>query len=91
MAARTRRIQVRVERIAAGANRRRQSEAAETAGPDESWAARIRRLLLEEPPAPRIIVAEELAYHVVADDVPAAVVTEIKPTLIVIRVRRSSS
>jgi penicillin-binding protein 2 len=75
LAARTRRIQIRVERIAAGANRRRQ---AETAGTDESWAARIRRLLLEDPPAPRITVAEELSYHVVANDVPAAVVSEIK-------------
>ena len=78
LAARTRRIQVRAEHIAAAANRRRQSETTETAGPDESWAVRIRRLLLEDPPPPRIIVAEELAYHVVADDVPAAVVTEIQ-------------
>ena len=91
LAARTRRIQARVERIAAGANRRRQSEAAEIAGPDESWAARIRRLLLEEPPPPRIIVAEELAYHVVTDDAPAVVVTELKAHPIVIRARRSSS
>ena len=77
-AARTRRIQLRVERIAAGANRRRQAEMAEPAGTDESWAARIRRLLLEKPPAPRIIVAEELACHVVTDDVPAPVADEIK-------------
>jgi penicillin-binding protein 2 len=77
-AARTRRIQLRVERIAAGANRRRQAEMAEPAGTDESLAARIRRLLLEEPPAPRIIVAEELACHVVTDDVPATVADEIK-------------
>ncbi len=78
LAARTRRIQVRVERIAAGANRRRQAETAETAGTDDSWAVRVRRLLLEEPPAPPVTVAEELAYHAVADDVPAAVVSEIK-------------
>jgi penicillin-binding protein 2 len=77
LAARTRRIQVRVERIAAGANRRRQSETAEMAASDESWAVRIRRLLLEDPPAPRVTVAEELTYHVVADDVPVAVVSEI--------------
>jgi penicillin-binding protein 2 len=81
LAARTRRIQVRVERIAASANRRRRSETAETAGADESWAVHIRRLLLEDPPAPRITVAEELAYHVVANDVPTAVVGEINAHL----------
>ena len=77
LAARVGRIQAGVERLAAAANRRRQSEAAETAALDESWAARLRRLLLEDPPPPRITVAEELAYHVVAEDVPAAVATEI--------------
>ncbi len=78
LATRARRIQLRVEHIAAGANRRRQSETDEIAAMDESWAVRIRRLLLEEPPPRRITVAEELACHVVADDVPAAVLTEIK-------------
>ena len=81
-AARARRIQARVERIAADANRRRQSEAAEAASGDESWAVRIRRLLLEDPPRPRITVAEESAHHVVADDVPAAsLVTGTKATV----------
>jgi penicillin-binding protein 2 len=75
LAARIRRIQARVERLTAAANRRR-SEAADAAAPDESWAVRLRRLLLEDPPPPRITVTEELAYHVVAEDVPAAVVAE---------------
>jgi penicillin-binding protein 2 len=76
-AARTRQIQARVERIAESANRRSQSVAAETDDADDSWALRMRRLLLEEPPTPRIVVAEELAHHVVADDVPQGVVAEI--------------
>ena len=76
-AARTRQIQARVERIAAGANRRRQSMAASADDAEEGWAERIRRLLLEDPPPPPVTVAEELAHHVVADDVTAAVVSEI--------------
>ena len=44
---------------------------------DDSWAVRIRRLLLEDPPPPQIVVAEELAPHVVVEDVPPAVVSEI--------------
>ena len=76
-AARTRQIQARVERIAAGANRRRQSATPEPDDADDCWAVRIRRLLLEDPPPPPVTVAEELAHHVVADDVPAAVVSEI--------------
>ena len=76
-AARTQTIQARVERIAAGANRRRQS-AAELGDTDPSWPARLRRLLTEDPPPEPITVAEELAYHVVVRDVPAAVVEEIR-------------
>lgn len=77
--ARARRIQARVERIAASANRRQESGATETASTDRSWAGRVRRLLLEDPPSPRIVVAEELAHHIMADDVPAAaVVAEIE-------------
>ena len=38
----------------------------------------LRLLLGRLPPPPRIIVAEELAHHVVADDVPAAVVSEMR-------------
>lgn len=76
-AARCRAIQTRVERIAESANRRNQSAAAERDEADESWAVRIRRLLLEEPPQPRIVVAEELAHHVVVDDVRPEVAAEI--------------
>ena len=77
-AAQTRQIQARVQRIAAGANRRRQSAAAHADDAEDGWAERIRRLLLEDPPPPPVTVAEELAHHVVADDVPAAVVSEIR-------------
>jgi penicillin-binding protein 2 len=76
--ARTQRIQARVERIAAEANRRKQSTSSDEHETDGSWAVRIRRLLLETPPPPRIVVAEELAHHVVADDVSPAVLTEIR-------------
>lgn len=74
----TRRIQTKVERISADANRRRQSSPDNEAESDTSWASRIRRLLLEAPPSPRIVVAEELTHHVVADDVPPAAVAEIR-------------
>lgn len=76
-AARTRAIQVRVERIAAGANRRRQSVAKSDAA-DPSWPARLRRLLMEEPAPEPITVAEELAHHVVVRDVSAEVAAEIR-------------
>lgn len=75
---RTRRIQTRIERISADANRRRQSSPDDDMESDTSWATRIRRLLLEAPPSPRIVVAEELTHHVVADDVPPAAVAEIR-------------
>jgi penicillin-binding protein 2 len=74
-AARTRQIQDRVERIAAGANRRQQTAADDDAR--DSWAVRFRRLLLDDPPPPKITVAEELACHVVVDNVSAAVAAEI--------------
>ncbi len=77
-AARSRRIQARVQRIAETANQRRQSQAVEAARSDDSWLVRVRRLLLEEPPPPRIIVAEELDYHMMADGVPASVADEIE-------------
>ncbi len=72
--AETRQIQTRVEGIAEKVNRHRPTTEDDA---DDSWAAQIRRLLLDDPPALRIVVAEELSYHVVADDVPKAVVAEI--------------
>ena len=83
--ARTRRVQNRVERIAADA-RRRQIEAARSAPPgdDAPWADRFSAALHEifEPArdaAPEsVTVAEELADHVLAEDVPAAAVAEIR-------------
>jgi penicillin-binding protein 2 len=76
--ARTRRIQARVERIAENANRHRHSEAERPKTAAPSWAGRIQRFLMEEPPPPRVVVREERQHHVVFEDVPAAVVTEIK-------------
>jgi penicillin-binding protein 2 len=88
------RIQARVERIAEGVNRRHWADAlASEAPPDpqagapppRSLLGRIGRLLaetfqasLEDSPPPRIAVAEELDYHVMAEDVPLAVVAEIE-------------
>ncbi len=77
-AARARKIQDRVERIAESVNRRRQTKAAEPIDEDSSWADRLCRLLLDAPPSPRIIVAEELEHHVVADDLSPAAVAEIE-------------
>ncbi len=77
-AARARKIQDRVERIAESVNRRRQTKAAEPIDEDSSWADRLCRLLLDAPPSPRIIVAEELEHHVMADDLPPAAVAEIE-------------
>ena len=75
--AQTRRIQDRVERLSARANRRRQTQAAEANDTDDSWAVWFRRLLFEDPPPPRIIVAEELTHHVVVDEVSAAAASEV--------------
>jgi penicillin-binding protein 2 len=84
--ARARRVQDRVEHFAADA-RRRQIEAALAAPQprtDGSWPDRVSNALREifEPardavPA-AVTVAEELSEHVLADDVPAAAVTEIR-------------
>ncbi len=103
--ARTQRIQTRVERIAADANRRqaeraesapRQSLASDADDASGSWATWIRGLLIEDAPPPRIVVAEELSPHVVVADVPASVVEEIDThaerypgTTIVERLRRT--
>jgi penicillin-binding protein 2 len=76
-AARTRRIQARVERIAESANARRASAAVAPERADDSWGVRVRRLLLDDPPAPRIVVKEELEPQVVVEDVAPAVVSEI--------------
>ncbi len=77
-AARARKIQDRVQRIAENVNRRRQTKAAEPIDEDSSWADRLCRLLLDAPPSPRIIVAEELEHHVMADDLSPAAVAEIE-------------
>lgn len=82
------RIQARVERVAETVNRRR-SESASPRRPADSrprnllaHAGRLLRNALrqsmdERPPA-WITVAEELDYHVMAEDVPLAVVAEIE-------------
>ena len=84
--ARAGKVQNRVERIAADA-RRRQIEAARSAPPprdDASWADRFSAALHEifEPARDAVpetvTVAEELADHVLAEDVPAAAVAEIQ-------------
>jgi penicillin-binding protein 2 len=77
-AARTQKIQTRIERISERANRRRESTVPQPEKADDSWAARVRRLLLDDPPLPRIIVKEELASHVVVEDVSPAVAAEIE-------------
>ena len=64
-AARTKRIQARVQQIADDTNKRRQTEAAEPDSANDSWPTRIRRLLLDDPPPPRITVTEESDFHVV--------------------------
>jgi penicillin-binding protein 2 len=84
--ARSRRIQARVERMIAEAERRRQSASARAAPAEaagQSWLGRLGRALAdalatEEPPAARGPLAEELDYHVMADDVPAAAAAEIE-------------
>ena len=89
---RTRRIQSQVERIAHSANRRREETAgqqrreAETraASSDQPFWSRLGSQLLEalnssvDDPLPRIIVAEETNYHVMAEDVPLSVVAEVE-------------
>jgi len=83
------RIQSRVERIAAAANRRQQTDASQPDTPPQpppgSFLGRIGRLLaeglqasLDDLPPPRITVAEELDYHVMAEGLPLAVVAEIE-------------
>jgi penicillin-binding protein 2 len=86
---RARHIQARVERIATSANRRLQQEKAAPrhdpveppdATPVESLRRRVLAALrstLQEPPG-RMIVAEELDYHVVVDEVSLAVIAEVE-------------
>jgi penicillin-binding protein 2 len=73
--ARRQRIQTRVQRIAESHNRRLQ--AARAAQRDASWTGRLRRLLFDEPP-PRETVAEELDWHVMAEDAPAEAIAAIE-------------
>ncbi len=85
---RARQVQARVERIIAAVDRRRQSAAgasAAAAPAGASWTGWIGRALglvlpaaAEEPPAARGPVAEELDYHVLVDNAPAAVAAEIE-------------
>ncbi len=77
-AVRTRKIQTRVQRISELVNSRRGSTVSRGDEAGDSWATRLRRLLLEDPPSPPIVVAEELAPHLVVEDVPPAVVSEIE-------------
>ena len=82
------RIQSRVERIAAAANRRQRADTAPDTSPQPppgSFFGRIGRLLaeslqasLDDLPQPRITVAEELDYHVMAEGLPLAMVAEIE-------------
>ncbi len=76
--ARRERIQQRVEKIVASVHGRRDAEAAETDYAEQSWSARLRHLLLDDPDGPRDPVREELDYHVVAEDVPSTAVAEIE-------------
>ena len=86
---RARRVQARVERIAASVNRRRdealaaasQREEPPPAGLREQVARAIRdtlRATMDDPPPPRITVAEELDYHVMVEDLPPAVAARIE-------------
>jgi penicillin-binding protein 2 len=83
------RVQARVERIAGGVNRRHLADvsASETSPhfPPRSLFGRIGGFLaeglqpsLDDMPQSRITVVEELDYHVMAEDVPLAVVAEIE-------------
>jgi len=90
---RSQRIQARVERISDSVNRRRFAAGNVERARDgrgepprpPTWLGRLGscvldflRASMDEPPARRMIVAEELDYHVVAEDVPLAVVAEIQ-------------
>jgi penicillin-binding protein 2 len=85
---RARGVQARVERIAASVNRRRRELApapAQTETPAKTWAGRLgcwlREALDDTPaglPPEAITVAEELDYHVLAEDVPLSLVAEIE-------------
>ena len=70
-AARTRKIQTRVERISESGQQPPGIDRFAAGEAGDSWAARLRRLLLDDPPPPRIVVAEELEPHVVVEDVAA--------------------
>lgn len=91
--ARARQIQARVERIAESVNRRRkeaaeaegqaieEDDAADSEGLWQQITTTVRDLLrssMDQPPAARITVAEELEAHVMVEDVPLAVVAEIE-------------
>jgi len=76
-AARSRKIQARVERISTEVNRRARAEAARPCVRGDSWAARLCRLLLDDPPRPRIVVKEELRHHIMAEDIPPESAAEI--------------
>lgn len=76
--AKTRKIQTRVQGVAERVNARRGAAPVDSERADDSWAARVRRLLLDEPPSPRIVVKEELQPQVVVEDVSPAVVAEIE-------------
>jgi len=87
---RARRIQARVERIAEGVNCRRLAEAAApTEDPPAEvstsffaslarWIEDSVRASLDEATPPRIAVAEESDYHVMAEDLPLGVVAQIE-------------
>jgi len=85
---RSRRIQARVERVAESVNRRHRETAAE-ATPERpaptTWTARLARWLSEglddsrtAPALEPIVVAEQLDYHVIVEDVPLKVVARIE-------------
>lgn len=72
------RIQDRVERIAADVYRRQSAMSAAEKSNDASWWSRLARWLTHAPPPPRKEIAEQCEYHIVADDMPAEVVAEIR-------------
>ncbi len=85
---RARRIQTRVRRIADGVNRRRLQSVPEDTPvpppPDSFWGRvklavlEVLRASMDASPPERIIVAEELDYHLMAEDVTLAVVAEVE-------------
>jgi penicillin-binding protein 2 len=83
------RVQMRVERIVESVNQRRDAELAAHAlreePPPSGWKQHIARALgdtlratVDDPPPPRVVVGEELDYHLLAEDLSPAVAAAIE-------------